>query len=139
VPVQVVVQNAGIAAATVFSGQLGPGTQNLSWDGTSNGVRLADGSYVAVVTATDPLGTVSLLVPFTIDTTPPALAAVNGAALQFTLSEAATVTAVVNGQTVTLAEPAGTITIPWTGGAVTSYSVSARDAAGNVSPAVAGP
>jgi len=139
VPVQVVVQSGGVTAATVFSGQLGPGAESLSWDGTSNGVRLADGAYVAVVTATDPLGTVSLLVPFTIDTTPPALTAVNGAALQFTLSEAATVTAVVNGQTSTQLEPAGSFTLPWTGGAVTSYSLTASDAAGNVSPALTGP
>jgi hypothetical protein len=138
-PVQVVVQSAGIAAATVFSGQLGPGEQSLSWDGTSNGVRLPDGNYVAVVTATDPLGSVSLLVPFTLDTTPPVLAVANGPALQFTLSEAATVTAVVDGQTVTVAEPAGTFAVPWTGAAVTSFSVTATDAAGNTSPAVTGP
>jgi hypothetical protein len=135
----VVVQRGGIAAATIFSGQLGPGPQTLTWDGTANGQRLPDGDYVAVVTATDSLGTVSLLVPFTLDTAPPALTVVNGAALQFSLSEAALVTAVVNGQTVTASEPAGTFTLPWSGGAVSSFSVTAKDTAGNASGAVSGP
>jgi len=64
---------------------------------------------------------------------------VNGPALQFTLSEAATVTAVVNGQTFTVAEPAGPFTLPWTAGTVSSFSVTATDPAGNVSGAVTGP
>ena len=138
VPLQVVVQKDGVAVATIFSGQLGPGAQALTWDGTANGQRLPDGNYVAVVTANDTLGTVSLLAPFTLDTTPPAFTAVNGAALQFSLSEPATISGTVNGQAVTYAAPAGTVTVPWTGGAVTSFSLTARDAAGN-GTALSGP
>jgi len=139
VPVQVVVQRAGTVVATVLSAQLGPGAQSLNWDGTSGGARLSDGSYVAVVTATDSFGTVSLLQPFTIDTTAPVLTLVDGPTLRFTLGEAATVTAVVNGQTVAVPAQPGSFAVPWSGGTVTSYTVQARDAAGNLSATVSGP
>jgi hypothetical protein len=139
VPVQVTVQRAGAVVATVFAGQLGPGPQTIGWDGSVAGVRLPDGQYTAVVTATDSLATLSLLAPFTVDTTPPSLAVLDGASLRFQLSEPATVTAVINGQTVSAAEPAGVFTFPWVGPPVTSWSVSARDAAGNASAAVSGP
>ena len=60
--VQVVVQRAGVAVATVFAAQLGPGAQSVGWDGTSATARgCPTGRYVVVVTATDPLGNVSLL------------------------------------------------------------------------------
>jgi len=139
VPVQVSIQRSGTPVATVFSGQLGPGPQSLSWDGSSGGVRLGDGSYVAVVTATSPLGTVSLLLPFTIDTLAPTLSVVDGTSLRFAVGEAATLTAVVNGQTVVVPVAAGTVAVPWSGGAVTSFSAQAKDAAGNASATVTGP
>ena len=95
------------------------GIQAISWDGASAGARLPDGDYVAVVTATSSLGTVSLLQPVSIDTTAPVLTLVDGPGLRFDLNEAATVTAVVNGQTVSVSQPRGAFTIPWTSGAVT--------------------
>ncbi len=139
VPVQVVVQRAGVAVATLFTGQLGPGFQTLGWDGTSGGTRLPDGEYTVVVTATDPLATVSLLVQFAIDTVPPVLTLLDAPSLRFQLSEPATVTAVINGQTVTASEPAGVFTFPWVGPPVTSLSAQAADAAGNASAPVTGP
>jgi len=139
VPVQVTVQRTGAVVATLFVGQLGPGPQSVGWDGTAAGVRLPDGQYTAVVTATDSLATVSLLVPFAVDTTAPALAAVNGPALQFQLSEPGTVAGTVNGQPVSAAEPAGTFTFPAPGVPVTSWSLQAKDAAGNASAVVSGP
>ncbi len=139
VPVQLTIQRAGAPVATVFAGQLGPGPQTVSWDGTSAGVRVPDGQYTAVVTATDALGTVSLLQTLTIDTTPPSLVVVDPSSLKFTLSEAAVVTAVVNGTTITVNAPAGTVTIPWSSGPVTSFTVSARDGAGNTSATLSGP
>jgi flagellar hook assembly protein FlgD len=140
VPVQVTVQRAGAVVATLFVGQLGPGPQTVGWDGTSAGVRLPDGQYTAVVTATDSLATVSLLVPFAVDTVAPAFAAVNGPALQFQLSEPGTVSGTINGQPVSAAEPAGTFTLPSTAGVpVTSWSLQAKDAAGNASAVVSGP
>ena len=139
VPVQVTVERAGVPVATVFNAQLGPGVQTVGWDGTSAGVRLPDGQYTAVVTATDSLATVSLLAPFAIDTVPPTLAVVNGAALQFQLSEPATVTAVIDGQTYTASEPAGTFTFPYVGAPPGSWSITAKDAAGNSSAPITGP
>jgi hypothetical protein len=139
VPVQVTVQRTGAVIATLFVGQLGPGFQTVGWDGTSGGVRLPDGQYTAVVTATDPLATVSLLMPFAIDTAAPALTAVTGSPLTFQLTEPATVAGTINGQPVSAAEPAGTFTFPWTGPSVTSWSLQAKDDAGNVSSVINGP
>ena len=139
VPVQVTVQRAGAVVATLFVGQLGPGPQTVGWDGTSGGVRLPDGQYTAVVTATDPLATVSVLVPFAIDTVAPAFSVVNGPALGFQLSEPATVAGTINGQPVSASEPAGAITFPWSGAPATSWSLQAKDAAGNASPVIGGP
>jgi N-acetylmuramoyl-L-alanine amidase/FlgD Ig-like domain len=139
VPVQVVVQRAGVTVVTLFTGPLGPGFQTVGWDGTSGGIRLPDGEYSAVVTATDPLAMVSLLVPFVVDTVAPTLTLVDDASLRLQLSDPATVTAVINGQTVTAAEPAGVFTFPWVGPPVTSYTVSAKDAAGNTSATITGP
>jgi len=139
VPVQVTVQRAGTVVATLFSGQLGPGAQTIGWDGTAAGSRLPDGEYAVVVTATSPLATVSLLAPFAIDTVAPSLSVANGAALQLQLSEPATVSGQVDGQPVSVAEPAGTFTLPWTGPPVTSFSLQAEDAAGNLSAPVTGP
>jgi N-acetylmuramoyl-L-alanine amidase-like protein/flagellar hook capping protein FlgD len=139
VPVQVTVQRSGVVVATLFVGQLGPGPQTIGWDGTSAGQHLPDGQYTAVVTATDSLATVSLLVPFAIDTVAPALAAVSGAALTFQLSEPATVSGTINGQAVSAAEPAGTFVFPWTGPPATSWSLQAKDAAGNAGGVLNGP
>jgi flagellar hook assembly protein FlgD len=139
VPVQVTVQRSGVVVATLFVGQLGPGPQTIGWDGTAAGQHLPDGQYTAVVTATDSLATVSLLVPFAIDTVAPALSAVNGAALSFQLSEPAAVSGTVNGQAVSAAEPAGTFVFPWTGPPATAWSLQAKDAAGNASTVLSGP
>jgi len=137
--VQVAIQRAGVNVATVFAAQLQPGIQAISWDGSSLGARLPDGEYVAVVTATTSLGTVSLLQPLAIDTAAPVLTLLDGAGLRFDLSEAATVTAIVNGQSLSLSQPRGQFTIPWTAGPVTSFTVQPRDLAGNAGTAVNGP
>jgi hypothetical protein len=134
--VQVAIQRAGVNVATVFAAQLPPGIQTIGWDGSSLGARLPDGDYVAVVTATTSLGTVSLLQPIAIDTAAPVLTVLDGPGLRFDLSEAATVTAIVNGQSISLSQPRGQFAIPWTAGAVTSFSVQPRDLAGNAGAAV---
>jgi hypothetical protein len=135
----VTIQRTGVAVATVFVGQLGPGFQTVGWDGTAAGARLPDGQYTVVVTATDPLATVSVLAPFVIDTVAPSLGVVSGGSLTFQLTEPATVAGTINGQPVSAPEPAGTFTFPWTGSPATSWSLQAKDAAGNGSAVVAGP
>jgi gliding motility-associated-like protein len=137
--VQVAIQRGGATVATVFTAQLPPGTQTIAWDGTSFGARLPDGDYTAVVTATTSLGTVSLLQPVSIDTTAPVLTLLDGPTLRFDLGEAATVTAVVNGQSISVSQPRGSFTIPWTSGPVTSFTAQPRDAAGNAGATVSWP
>jgi hypothetical protein len=139
VPVQVLIERAGVPVASAFSGTLGPGAQSVVWNGTSGGVRLPDGTYDVVTVVTDTTGTLSFTAPLTVDTTPPSLALLDAPSLRFQLSEPASVTVIVNGQQTTIAEPAGTFNVPFAGGAVTSVSAYATDAAGNTSATVTGP
>jgi hypothetical protein len=133
------VQRAGVTVATVWSAQVAPGMQVVGWDGNVNGTRLVDGDYVAVLTATTSLGTVSLLQAIVIDTIPPALTLLDGPGLRLDLNEGATVSAVVNGQSIVLSQPRGQFAVPFTAGPVTSFTVQARDTAGNLGPVVTWP
>jgi flagellar hook assembly protein FlgD len=138
VPVRIDVLQAGVTIATVFQGTLGAGVQTVTWNGTANGAVLADGSYQLALTVTDTIGDVQQTLPMTIDVTPPALTIVDAKRLVFTLSEPATVTLLVNGQTrIVVGEPAGTFAVPFAG-PVASVTAQAQDFAGNVSPAVSG-
>jgi hypothetical protein len=67
------------------------------------------------------------------------LTVVTGSSLTFQSTELATVAGTINGQPVSAAEPAGTFTFPWTGAPVTSWSLQAKDAAGNASSVVSAP
>jgi hypothetical protein len=139
VPLRVDVEQGGAVLATPFQGQPGVGAHTVAWDGTSGGSPLPDGRYLVVVSFTDALGDVQISVPLTIDTVPPLLTLVDFASLTFTLSEPATVTALVNQKTrIVLAEPKGTFTLPFAG-AVLQVSAEAQDAAGNLSSVVSGP
>jgi flagellar hook assembly protein FlgD len=138
VPVQVDVLQAGNVVATVFQGSLGAGPQSVAWGGTAGGAPLPDGRYQLAVTFTDVLGQVRQTIPVTVDDTPPVLTLVDPQLLTFTLSEAATVTVLVNGQTtIVVGEPAGTFSVPFPG-TVTSVVARAQDFAGNLSPPVSG-
>jgi flagellar hook assembly protein FlgD len=138
-PVQLdILEPAGTIVSTPFQGELPVGPHTLDWDGTANGAVLPDGKYTALFTLTDTLGAVQIPFPITIDTHPPALTIKDARTLAFTLDEPATVTAVVNGQTIVLAEPKGTFLVPFTGTAP-SFSAQAQDAAGNRSQPVHSP
>jgi flagellar hook assembly protein FlgD len=139
VPVRLDIEQNATVIATVFQGQLGIGPQTIAWDGTSNGVSLPDGNYVAVVTVSDQLGDIQLSLPLTIDTTPPVLTIVNARRLTFTLTEPATVTILVNQKKrIVHSEAAGTFTIALQG-AVYQLSAEAEDIAGNISAVVTSP
>src|SRR6266516_623132 len=99
VPVRVDVEQGGAVLATPFQGQPGVGAHTVDWDGTANGAPLPDGRYLVVVSFTDTLGDIQISIPLTRDTVPPLLALADTAALRFTLSEPATVTALVNQKT----------------------------------------
>lgn len=138
VPVRVDVLRAGAVVATVFQGTLGPGLQTITWNGSANGAVLAEGAYELAFTVSDALGDVQQTLSVTIDVTAPVLTAVDTKRLIFALSEPATVTLLVNGQTrVVVGEPAGTFGIPFSG-QVTSVVAQAQDFAGNVSSTVSG-
>jgi N-acetylmuramoyl-L-alanine amidase len=137
-PVRVDVRQAGVLLATVFQGALPAGPGSVTWNGTVNGALVGEGTYQLVFTVTGPLGEVSQSLSLTIDLTPPTLNLVSAQRLTFTLSEPATVTLLVNGQTkIAVGEPAGTFTVPFVG-TVTSVVAQAQDFAGNLSPAVSG-
>jgi hypothetical protein len=77
--------------------------------------------------------------PLTIDTVAPTLTVVDPTRLTFTVDEAATVTVLVNGRVRIVRQVArGRFTVPYEGGAVTSFSAQAQDAAGNFSQLLAG-
>ena len=138
VPLRIDVLQAGAVRATLFQGTLGAGPQTIGWDGRAGGTVLPDGAYQLALTVTDALGAVRQTLPLTIDDTPPVLTLVDPKHLVFTLSEPATLTVLVNGQTKVVAgEPAGQFTVPFAG-VVTSVSAQAQDFAGNLSSTVTG-
>jgi hypothetical protein len=137
--VRVRVLRAGAWVATPFSGELAAGRHVVRWDGRKRVGRLLDGSYTAVLDATDAAGTGSISLPFASDTRAPAARILSGAPLRVWVSKPATLTLRVNGIALTqLVTRAGTVRIRWNGPAG-HVRVVAWDDAGNVSlPAVRG-
>ena len=74
-PVTLLVQRSGVTVATVYSGVLAAGPQAIAWNGMANGTPLPAGVYQVVVTASGPLGTLSLSLGLTIEATGLAAAA----------------------------------------------------------------
>jgi N-acetylmuramoyl-L-alanine amidase-like protein len=109
-----------------------PGAQSLAWNGMAADQRVPDGSYTIAVTVTTSLGTTSYTLPLRVDTVAPRLTAVSFARHVFRLSEPAVVTLVTGGRAYRHAFRAGVFTFP-VARAVRRYTVSAVDAAGNVS------
>jgi hypothetical protein len=139
-PVSLMILRGAAVAATVFQGPLAAGPQAITWDGTSGlGSRLPDGAYTAVLTWSDALGDVEISAPVSIDTTPPVLTLLDAKSLRFSLSEPASVVAVVNGgQPVTQMEPAGVFALVPPPEGVASVWTQAQDAAGNLGPPLTG-
>jgi hypothetical protein len=136
VPVKLeILDAAGALVTTVLQTTLGPGPQVVEWDGSAAGVSVPDGAFTARLTVTDGLGDVALGLPFTIDLTPPVLRIVDAKALRFALTEAATVTLMVNGRRLIKLAPAGIFTVPRSV-VVKTVSAQAVDAAGNASPLI---
>jgi hypothetical protein len=50
------VEQGGVVVSSVFSGPLGPGAQQVVWDGTTGGVPVPAGSYVVGVIVRGPFG-----------------------------------------------------------------------------------
>ena len=130
--VKLQIYSGPVVAETVFEGDLGAEPQRLSWDGGG----LADGSYKAVLSATDALMTVRQAVPLRIDRAPPVLRLASLGQLRFWLSEPARLTLVLNGRThrLTLKKP-GYFRVGHRG-SVRGLSAFAVDAAGNRSKVI---
>ena len=57
--------------ATPYTGTLAAGPQSLGWNGAKRVGRTLDGSYTAVIDATDAVGTATVSLPFLLDAHPP--------------------------------------------------------------------
>ena len=129
--VRVRILRDGKWVATPFSGTLPQGVQLVGWDGAKRVGRALDGSYTAVVEATDTVGTASIALPFLKDATPPRLRVLAGKTPRLWVSEPAVLTVRVNGALRRLEAPsAGPVSLPGIRKLRTLVAV-ARDAAGN--------
>jgi N-acetylmuramoyl-L-alanine amidase len=126
--VRLEIAQAGQTLTQVYSATLQPGPQSVTW----NPAGLKDGKYAGILTVTNEVGSVAHTALFRLDTRPPRLRALSFRALRFSVSEPATITLVVNGKRVTRKVRAGVFT--YRHGRVRTVRISARDAAGNVSP-----
>ena len=78
--------------ATPFKGPLEPGARKVEWDGAKRVGRLLDGTYDAVVEATDAFATTTVAVPFSADTRQPKIRIVQRYPLRLWVSEPARLT-----------------------------------------------
>jgi hypothetical protein len=124
--------------ATPFAGPLLAGPRGVSWDGSKRLGRLLDGSYTAVVEATDALGASSVTLPFATDTHPPVLRFLPGPRLRVWVSEPATLILRIAGRPsrIRVAAPGPVVLSARQGARV---RVVAWDGAGNVSAPVRTP
>jgi hypothetical protein len=126
---EVRVLHGPLVVATLLESDLGPGSQQLSWDGS----KLPDGRYSVEVRATDSLLTVTQSVLVQIDRRAPTLRLVLLRSAVIRVSEPCTLTAAVNGRwrKVTVRK-AGLVRVPHIG-AVRGLTAYAVDLAGNKS------
>ena len=127
--------DAGAKSIPIFAGSLPSGNQEWQWSGTAaDGSPVPDGVYKARIT----LGTapgVSLFVPLTVDTRPPALILVSLYPLRLKVDDRVTVIGVVNGRRLTTSEKPGVFRLGFHG-TIHSLWFVVRDAAGNQSKPV---
>ena len=63
----------GVWVATLFSGLLAAGAQSIGWNGAKRVGIARDGSYTAVIEATDAIGTATVTLPFLKDARAPVI------------------------------------------------------------------
>jgi hypothetical protein len=124
------VAQAGKTIASVYSAQLQPGAQTVTW----NGADAKDGKYAGVLTATNEVGTVAHSVLFRIDRVAPRLTVLSFRRLRFRVSESSTIRLTLNGRLVVRTVRAGVFS--FRSRSVRSVRIVAQDAAGNVSRAL---
>ena len=121
------IAQAGKTVASVYSADLQPGSQSVTW----NGVGAKDGKYAGVLTAANDVGSVVHTVLFRIDRVPPQLRVLSFPRLRFRVSEAAMIRLTLNGRLLTRTVRAGIFSFRSV--RVRSVRIFARDAAGNLS------
>jgi hypothetical protein len=131
--VRVRIVRDGRWVASPLSGSYLPGTQRLVWNGVRSSGAFRDGSYAAVIEATDAVGRVSFEVPFASDTVAPLVRILSSRPLRIRVSEPANLTFRVDEVSFRReVKKAGTVRIPWRGPA-NRIRVVGWDLAGNVS------
>ena len=131
--VRIRILREGRWVATPLTGALGAGPQRLVWNGLRGAGPIKDGSYEAVVEATDEVGTVSYAAAFASDTVAPRVRILPGRGLRLEVSEPAVLTMLVDGQPLRReVRRAGVVRIRWSGPAA-RVRVVAWDAGGNSS------
>ncbi len=120
--------------ASPHSASYEPGAHTFEWNGVRAAGPLRDGTYAAVLEATDGVvGMVSVEVPFTSDTTPPRARILPARGIRIEVSEPATLFLTIDGaRREREVKRAGVVRVPWEG-AARRVRVVARDAAGNTS------
>ena len=121
------IAQAGKTVASVYSADLQPGSQSVTW----NGAGAKDGKYAGVLTAANDVGSVVHTVLFRIDRVPPQLRVLSFPRLRFRVSEAAMIRLTLNGRLLTRTVRAGIFSFRSV--RVRSVRIFARDAAGNLS------
>ncbi len=116
---------------TVFEGRVGPGETHVIWDGSG----LRDGLYRLVIEATSPVTTSIQQADLTIDRVAPQLRLLSAARRLLWISEAATVTADLDGRQWVHRVRRGRFRLPGSG----RFSVVAADVAGNQSRVIQRP
>jgi hypothetical protein len=125
--VKLEIAQAGKTLTSVYSAELAPGVQTVSWNPTG----LKDGKYAGVLTAANDVGTVAHTVLFRIDTVAPNLRALSFRSLRFRVSEPATIRLTLNGKLVSRTVRGGVFSFH--AARVRSVRIVAQDVAGNLS------
>jgi hypothetical protein len=125
--VKLEIAQAGKTLTSVYSADLAPGAQAVSWNPTG----LKDGKYAGVLTATNDVGIVTHTALFRVDTVAPNLRALSFRSLRFRVSEPATIRLTLNGKLVTRTVRAGVFSFH--AARVRSVRIVAQDLAGNIS------
>jgi flagellar hook assembly protein FlgD len=120
--------------ASPHSASYEPGAHAFEWNGARVAGPLRDGTYAAVLEATDAVvGMVSVEVPFTSDTTPPRVRILPARGIRIEVSEPAMLFLTIDGaRREREVKRAGVVRVRWEG-AARRVRVVARDAAGNTS------
>jgi len=119
--------------ATLFTGEVGPVAQTVTWDGAKRIGKARDGEYVVTVDAVDAVGTARVELPFVLDGTAPTIHVVSALPARIWVSEAAWLDVRVNGvRRLMRAAAPGPIALPGVE-RLRTLEVLARDAAGNES------